>query len=138
MPAYTLVSAPAVFILTAFFLAYILRYKNRFTTKQQLGINGIAILLVLLPLRYAFERIKPFDHRERKQEWAMYLRTLDNQIPTENAILFNTDRPIETMFYTKLVAAYPGIPDEATIERLKREGYDLYFMQEGKGHTIVR
>lgn len=132
MQAYTIFIAPAMFILTAFFWYYLNFYREKiFRNSNYLGWL-VASLFIVLPIRYAFERVKPFQQIERGPSWVQLLKSLDSKIDTSNAILFNTTRPIESMFYTELVAAYPQIPERAIIIELLGQGYDLYILKKDR------
>ncbi len=134
MQAYTLFSAPALFIISAAFIRYlrIIHLKN---PKFIYFSNLLLFLLIALPVRYSFERIKPFSLRERNPDWAKELRILNKNIPGSNGILFNADRPIETMFYTELTA-YPFLPNEAQTKQLKAKGFVLYFKEKETGKIM--
>ena len=87
----------------------------------------VSILLIVFPIRYALERLKPFENRDRNPSWVQHLRSLKAILPS-NAILFNTTHPIESMFYTDIIAAYSISPDQETIERLLHLGYRLFLV----------
>lgn len=125
---YLLISAPAFFILTAYFMQYLFSIRLRFRYKFIL--NLILILLILLPIRYSIERIKPFEKRERNPLWAQQIRNINNLIPWEKKlVLFNIERPIETMFYTDFIA-YSQIPNPETIESLQKRGFTIIINED--------
>ena len=84
----------------------------------------LLFLLVALPVRYTFERTKPFIKRERNPEWNIQLRSL-NKIEDENVVLFNIKENIRAMFYTDHII-YPFIPTEIQIDTLTEKGYKIY------------
>ena len=47
-----------------------------------------------------------------------------------NAVLFNSSRPIELMFYTNCIA-YSHIPDKTLIKSLHKSDYKLYIIEDG-------
>lgn len=127
MQAYTLFTAPALFMVTALFWDFLYRKKWYFKFKKV--INLILILLLLLPIRYSIERTKIWQIRERNPKWAVELKRLNVKIKKEKVVLFNVKRPIEAMFYTDFIA-YPDSPDEKTRKELQSKGYHLYVIHE--------
>lgn len=128
MQAYTLFTAPALFIITALFWEYLFVYRKRFKYKGLIII--ILFLLIALPVRYSIERIKPFAIRERNPQWTKELRELNEQLGDDKEILvFNSEHPIETMFYTDYVA-YSTIPDSSTLSYLDKKGYEIYIRKK--------
>jgi len=65
---------------------------------------------------------------ERNPKWAKDIRLLNQQITDKKVIIFNSERPIETMFYTNFIA-YSSIPDTLEIKNLISQGYALYIYQ---------
>jgi hypothetical protein len=91
--------------------------------------NLILILLIAFPIRYAIERIKPFEKRERNPAWVTDLKNLNDE-KISNGVLFNYDKPIEAMFYTNLTV-YPNIPDKNVISDLIEKGYTVIINDNG-------
>ncbi len=123
MQAYILFIAPALFIVTAWFWASVRDAKingfNKFLKYL------ILVLIILLPLRYSFERIKPFANENRNPEWVKTLKAMNKTEIPENSILFNFSYPIEAMFYTNLTV-YSEIPDTKRLNKLIEQGYTIY------------
>ncbi|HQH17961.1 MAG TPA: glycosyltransferase family 39 protein [Bacteroidales bacterium] len=133
---YLLISAPAFFIVTSYFWFYI-KYI-RIKVKYKFILNIILFLLILLPIRYCIERIKPFEIRDRNPIWTQQLKVIKNKIPkANNIILFNIERPIETMFYTDCIA-YSMIPEYEIIEDLIKNGYIVLINEDGNLKIIQR
>ena len=125
MQGYLLFTAPAFFILTVLFIRYLSLIKNR-TTYPKL-IYLLILGLILLPVRYSIERIKPFSNRERAPQWAIELKSLNKNLSSlSKNVLFNEDRPIEAMFYCKSLTAYPSLPEKEMIQKLQKDGFTLY------------
>ncbi len=80
---------------------------------------------MLLPVRYTLERVKPFEIRDRSPQWVTQIKSLNQMKLDPNTLIFNTDHPIETMFYTGFTA-YEHIPDENTVAYLLEKGYEIY------------
>lgn len=128
MQAYTLFVAPAIFILSALFFRLLSLSRPSYSSPIR-GLSIIvSILLIVLPIRYALERLKPFENRDRNPSWVQRLKSLKAILPS-NAILFNTTHPIESMFYTDILAAYSFPPDQETIEKLLHLGYRLFLVE---------
>jgi 4-amino-4-deoxy-L-arabinose transferase len=128
MQAYLLFTSPALFLITADFFMTISDYKMQLKWKWL--INIVLILLIALPVRYSFERIKPFRKIERNPEWVSNLKELSKDV-NEKVVLFNYANPVEAMFYTDMTV-YPQLPDKETIKRLIREGYTVVINDEGQ------
>jgi 4-amino-4-deoxy-L-arabinose transferase len=123
MEAYTIISAPAVFIITGIAVvqlkAALSEAKGRKRIFYVLGLIG----LVGLPVRYSIERLKPFTEMDRgstvRSEIAGIERSPYNNKQT---VLYNSKYPVETMFYTNCIA-YERSIDSATILSLQQKGY---------------
>ncbi|MCO6493112.1 MAG: glycosyltransferase family 39 protein [Phaeodactylibacter sp.] len=131
MQAYTIISAPAFFILTALFFRFLHIYKEKFCFPKYIS-NLVLALLILLPIRYSIERVKPFHVRERRPEWAENIKMSDKQFLLDSkTVVFNVRKPIEFMFYTE-ATAYPFMPAKQTLDSLLQSGYKL-FRYENEG-----
>ncbi len=123
MQAYTIFTAPAIFIITGLFWHYLYHYRKRFRARWI--IVTVLVLLLALPVRYSIERIKPFMIRERNPQWAQELRTLNAALdPKQQIVIFNAELPIETMFYVRCTA-YSKIPDSLTLKSIEAKGYTI-------------
>jgi len=129
MPAYMLFTTPALFLITADFWYQLAAFTERQQRYRWLSIL-VLFLLIALPVRYSIERIKPFEKRDRNPLWSRQLKELGHQ-KIRNGILFNYEKNIEAMFYTKLIAAYPYLPDEVTIKNLQAKGYEVILNDAG-------
>ncbi|MBN1133120.1 MAG: glycosyltransferase family 39 protein [Bacteroidales bacterium] len=129
MQAYTLFTAPAIFIITALFFHYVYYYRQRIG--HQWLTWPVMALLLILPVRYSVERIKPFQQRERHPEWVKELKALNRSIDDRSkVIVFNADHPVETMFYVNCTA-YPDLPGRQVLEGLTGSGYTLLINDRG-------
>jgi 4-amino-4-deoxy-L-arabinose transferase-like glycosyltransferase len=123
MQAYTMFTAPAVFIMIGLFLQYLNIYKDRFKYKK--GILLIMFLLIAFPVRYAIERTKPYLSLDRNPEWTKEIRALGSQLDYEDqTVIINAKRPIETMFYTNCTA-YKKVPKASKMAKIKEDGYRI-------------
>lgn len=125
---YTLFAAPAVFLITANgFIA--LRDKAPALGKYKWLAVVVAWLFILLPVRYCIERVKLFQNVEREPAWAADIQKMKNtSLDNVKTVLFNTQHPIETMFSTN-ITAYEYTPGKDTLERLKKEGYNVIVLK---------
>lgn len=128
MQAYLLFTAPALFMITAEYWYMLSVYKEN--CKFKWFYNLILILLIALPVRYAIERIKPFEKLDRKPQWVVKLKKLNDK-KIENGVLFNYEKPIEAMFYTNLTV-YSEIPDKKLINELIAKGFYVIINDNGK------
>ncbi len=128
MQAYILFTSPALFIMTSEFYFMLAGFK--INNKLKWLINLVLILLIALPVRYAIERIKPFQRTERTPQWVIDLKKI-NDSKIGKGVIFNYDKPIEAMFYTNLTA-YQSIPDYKTVTDLIEKGYTIIINDDGK------
>ncbi|MBL4754093.1 MAG: glycosyltransferase family 39 protein [Flavobacteriales bacterium] len=121
MQAYTLMAAPAIFLIVALFWVYLSRMRFRF--KYQLIPKLLLIALIVLPGRYGWERLKPLEAKDRSPIWLeeLYALEIDAMKPT---VLFNCDRPMEAMFHLDCTA-YSENPDAHFKNELERKGYEV-------------
>jgi 4-amino-4-deoxy-L-arabinose transferase-like glycosyltransferase len=123
MPGYIMMSAPAIFMLLAHQCGDILE-KSR-GTRLRIPALALVALLIILPVRYCMERVKPFAQLDRNPRWAQELRALPEKLRPGRAALFNVRHEIEAMFYAP-VTAYSFIPNRAQIEEARRQGFSVY------------
>lgn len=126
MQGYLLFTAPALFIMTAAFFYMLLEYKKNH--KARWLINVVLVLLIVLPVRYGIERIKPFKKMDRNPQWVQDLKELHKE-DIKNGVLFNYNNYIEAMFYTNLVV-YDHVPGEEIIRDLMQKGYTIILNDE--------
>ncbi len=125
---YLMLSAPAYFLITAWFWFYL---QNVVVSKRYIWIKLLVLaILIILPIRICIERVKPFNREEINPVWAEDIRLLAKQIPEKQVVIFNSDKPIETMFYTNFTA-YSGLPDSTTIQKFISNGYTPYVYKNG-------
>lgn len=131
MPAYTLFAAPSVFIILGLFIDHALKKIATFNNNNRRIATTFLILIFLVPaLLHSNRDIKPFKKINRNPNWAIELRSLDKTIQEKNTVIFNSIRPIETMFYSSFTA-YQGLPTTEQITELTRRGYRIYIMGNG-------
>jgi len=121
MQGYLLFTAPTLFIMSSEFFYMLLNYsKGR---KFKWLIKLVLVLIIVLPIRYGIERIKPFKSLDRNPQWVLDLKEL-NKENIEKGVLFNYGNPIEAMFYTDFVV-YTQLPEKKIITDLIKQGYTI-------------
>lgn len=134
MQPYLLFTAPALFLMTASFWWMI--YDHRKEQKLKWPYNILLLAFIILAARYAIERIKPFELKDRNPAWAKDLRRL-NKRHLSNTVLFNYSKPIEVMFYTD-IAAYENLPSAQKLDSLVNEDYHILVNDNGNLPGEVR
>lgn len=130
MQAYMMIASPAIFIVSALFIDYLLININSSRYKWLTII--ILFFLLGLPLRYSIERIKPFTEMNRSPEWSNKTKIIAKELNGKNAILFGYDRPIETMFYCD-GTVYSEVPDIKIINKVKEGGFNVFIYNNKDG-----
>lgn len=127
---YILVSAPAFFILLAFFFRFFSLYAHRFQRKKWL-LQLLAILLLVLPIRYSLERLKPFKHRWERPQWQKEMADFVNslEISEEKIILSSEPHHLEAMYYYE-VYAYEYELKADQIKFLQENGFHVFKKEE--------
>lgn len=128
MQAYLLFASPAFFIITAYFAVFLIQLKN---TKFKYFQYVVASIIILTPIRYCIERLKPYQKNNSKMELTASIKNLKQKNFTSKDLFFNCNYPIEVMFYTN-ATAYRDIPDAKTIQNLIEKGYHLYINKNDK------
>lgn len=127
LPAYTLISAPAIFLMTALFFEYVRRHLNRFRYRWLAVL--VLIGLIALPVRYSLERVKPFSSKDRNPEWVEEIKALRQHEQADGKLaIFNAPNPIETMFYVDC-SAYPFVPADSTLQQVAEQGYKVIVLE---------
>ena len=128
LQGYVLFCSSALFLVTAVFIDSTLKKEIKF--KWNWLRYTVLVLLFALPIRYSMERLKPFEKRPEVPEWQSRIDDFANtSANTKNAVVFNTEHPIEFMFHTK-ARAYIGIPGEGLMDSLRNVGYQVYLINE--------
>lgn len=134
MPAYVMTAAPALFLIQAAFWWHV--YDALPAARwRRWGVVLLALLL-LLPLRYGLERVKPFQGFGLEPAWARDLRSLPDRLGPGRSVLFGTAHPIEAMFYTPW-PAYSVLPDAAQVRDLNARGYRVVVVQDDRPPAVL-
>ena len=131
MSAYTLFACPAVFLITGATFSALKDGSVPLPRRLALVLAGG---LLLLPVRYTVERVKPFSQPPRDLAWNKVIERFA-QGPDNNArtVVLNCDHSIEMMFATDCICYDHDVADTCAA-RLTREGYKLLVM---KGDVFV-
>lgn len=128
MQAYLLFVSPSFLIITADFCQYLVQLDR---PKLKWLYSFIIILILLTPIRYCLERLKPFENNDAKNAITKSMLQLKSRGFTTKDVLLNCDYPIEIMFYTDIVA-YKGLPQIKVIEDLIKKGYRVHINNHKK------
>jgi hypothetical protein len=123
---YTLISSTPIFIVIALFTFYLSRISVNFNLiYRRVAITAVTIIL-LIPIRYSLERIKPFEPRFVKQDWRISIEAFRNKltIPIDSVILVNDPNYIETRFYYD-IKSYNFL-EKSDLEILLSKGFKIY------------
>ena len=123
MKAYILFIGPALFLITALIIRFLIFHKKKF--KHQWLVRVVIALLFLLPVRFSIERIKPFSPQFYTPQWTKDLKELAQKVDDENGVIFNVKHPIKAMFYGNFTA-YQLIPSKSQIEKLLQHKHAIY------------
>jgi 4-amino-4-deoxy-L-arabinose transferase len=127
MQGYILFASPAIFIITAWFIVYLL--KMRLKLKPWL-FYSLFFLILFFPIRYSVERLKIFDPPDTTKQWAEDLKRLNDLDIPKNTVIFNCERPIDAMFYSDFTV-YHFLPDANQISRVRAAGYEVGIYENG-------
>jgi 4-amino-4-deoxy-L-arabinose transferase-like glycosyltransferase len=117
--SYLAVAAPALFIVQASFVVALSDAKPE-AAWTALARRVALVLFLVLPLRFAVERLNPLHGRDRRAPWAEGLRAL-RPVLSSSVVLFGTDHPIEAMFITD-ATAYGFLPTPDQVMSVKQQG----------------
>lgn len=127
MKGYILFTSPILFVVTAMFIHYLITFKQKLKVNNGV-INLLLVLLMLVPVRYSIERVKPFQKRENS-DWVVLMKQIKQMKLPKNTVLFNVSNPVEIMFYTG-IESYVQKPEMEQIKNLKSKGLNCYMVIE--------
>lgn len=135
MQAYILFTAPALFLITAYFASFLT--EKAIDNKHKFINFALAVLLIALPFRYTVERLKPFSKDVRNPEWVARLKSVKSDLESDKTLMFNCPFPIEAMFYCDCTA-YSSLPKIVELEEYSAKGYNvLIWENEGVPTKIL-
>ncbi len=125
MEAYTIISAPAVFIITSLSFFRFGEIVGQLGGWKKYAAMAFWLGLIVLPLRYTVERIKPFNIMERAgPECNAIFQLQQSPLNNEHTVIFGCGHPVETMFFTRCTA-YERPPDSIITRHLSDRGYKV-------------
>ncbi len=124
-PTYLAAIIPPALILISVF---VLRNFEKLNSNKIFKIVGI--LVILLPIRYSLERVKPFETRSISQEWRVPLETLIKENENSNIIIYTDPNSIKAMFYYDIVAYDQNLSTD-NILSVKNKGYRVFKYDHG-------
>lgn len=128
MVGYTLFAAPALFVMSAAFVA---AASERVAVRRlKTPLAAVLLLLVAGPLFDLSETFAARPPATAKLKWSTALKRLGRDIPDASAVFFNTP-PIETMFFTS-GTAYRDLPTNEQVDELTARGYRVYVVDAGR------
>ena len=130
---YLLVAAPAVFILIAYSVRYLMTVKKQnMVWIARLGI----VLLLLLPIRYMIERTHLL---QQKVELTDFYNVPQERLDefSEKDVVFNLEEHIELMFFSDVGSAYRHMPSDKEIIGLGANQLNVYIYNEGEFELVV-
>lgn len=127
MPAYPLIAAPAVFIMTAAFIDNL----NSYLLQRKIIVMRTAFVIAffLLPVIYCNSRIKFFQYDKSYRSYISEIKELNKTYHEDKVILFNFKHPIEAMFFTNFTAVYSYTPAISVLDDLHKKGFTLLINQ---------
>ena len=129
MQGYILFTAPAQFMILALFLGFL---SGRFNTRMGWAFRFVFAAVILLGLRYGYERARFFWPPEAQAAMNKDIKALTTQLD-EKTVVFNTPYFIEIMFYTPAIA-YERMPTEEDLNKLTKAGYQIRYAVLAEGH----
>jgi 4-amino-4-deoxy-L-arabinose transferase-like glycosyltransferase len=125
---YLLVAAPAIFIL----IAYTIQYLSTLKTANLKWLSRIAIAaLMILPVRYMFERTKLFQNEVQLSKFYAISQDRLDQFDA-NDVVVNLDENIELMFLSEVGSAYKYLPSHLDIIELTSQGKSVWYYDDGE------
>ncbi len=124
---YLLISAPALFILTA---QVWLTLKEKWQPKKLTFLKPLLLIaLAVLPLRLLVERMRLFEEQKEPTAFYQNINAYKQQL-NSNDLVFGLEEHIELMFYTDVYAAYRDVPADSVLRDFEADGYDVYLMRD--------
>lgn len=124
MRAYTLFTAPAIFLMISLLFVTLSKYKNQF--RFSFIAKLVLILLLILPLRFVIERIKPLGVSKPRVEQTAQIKSRTQALKGKKTVIFGVEIPIEIMFYTDAHAFQRNPKNKDNVMGLTKQGYTVY------------
>lgn len=132
MRGYVMLSAPAIFFVYSFFLCEIRAWYYAKKSRIRYTCVGIfSLILLLLPVEQSVSQIPLLEESRSKDKLFRKIMNLQKMMGHGDVVIFNTNNPIETMFYTPYTA-YSCVPTEEQIQTMIKKGYKIGIFSKGK------
>jgi 4-amino-4-deoxy-L-arabinose transferase len=136
LPAFVMVSAPAIFIVHGWVWWTLRDRMHQRGGAARMVLVVLLILMAAAPARHLFEPTGVLERRDRDPAAYRELRQLPERIGPGDAVIFNMPLAIETMFYTPYTA-YSRLPDEKEARRLAAAGRRVIIYQPREDATVL-
>lgn len=127
LPGYLLFVNPALTLLFAWWIKYLIESSKTHFGGRKYVDRFLIIVAFILSARYCVERVKPFNKFPQEAAAAEFIKRLS--LP-KGYTLFNTQSPIECMFYHDGLA-YDLIPDSASCYEFILPKENIFMIDDG-------
>jgi 4-amino-4-deoxy-L-arabinose transferase len=132
---YLLIAAPAFFIMASY--AYYFLKNISFSGYKKWFVSLVMIAIVVLPIRYSFERLKPFQRSDINLEESMLAKSFsDLPYNPKTDIIFNVEFAIEAMFYSNYTV-YKNYPTPLQIKQLHSKRLNCILFQKDSVNQFI-
>lgn len=137
MPAYILITAPAMFISLSIFWFDLNKLAKESISSFRVIARIVQVFLILLSIRYAIERLKPFQKNEAEIQNTASIKALNSRFPDSQVVFFNTRYSMQIMFYTDALS-YDRLPTDEDLSILKAKGYKVVVFDSPSLPDVLR
>jgi 4-amino-4-deoxy-L-arabinose transferase-like glycosyltransferase len=125
MQGYILFICPALFFITALFFFEVTRALLSAKQTSLKILYGILLTsMIVLPLRYCFERTQFGFGTPVYESYHMDYKSLRSMIP-ERTLVLNVDHPVEFMFYNSCIAYSRSQLSAGELAQIRAKGYTV-------------
>lgn len=131
MQGYILFISPALFIITADFFFVLKDELMQKTNNKWLLVFSklLLVAIIVLPLRYCFERTAFGLSAPEHTEYADRYKALKDKFP-ERSVVLNVQQPVDFMFYNNCIAyTFPKISAQDSL-MITQKGYRIFYLEE--------
>ena len=128
MPAFVMVSAPAIFLLHANAWWTLRGGVAALAGAKRAALWVLLVLMAATPVRYLFEPTSVLERRSRDSPAVERARGLEARLGGDDAVIFNMPGAIEAMFYSPFTV-YESLPSEEQVRRIAASGRRVVIYQ---------
>ena len=128
MPAFVMVSAPAIFLLHANAWWTLRGRVAALAGTKRAALWVLLVLMAAAPVRYLFEPTSVLERRSRDSPAVERARGLQARLGGDDAVIFNMPGAIEAMFYSPFTV-YESLPSEDQVRRIAASGRRVVIYQ---------